>query len=61
MNICVSGALGHIGSGLIRNLTVPGLNRVYLVDNFLTQRYVSLFELPQGIDFIFREVDILSE
>jgi len=61
MNICVSGALGHIGSGLIRNLTVPGLDRVYLVDNFLTQRYVSLFELPRGIDFIFREVDILSE
>jgi len=61
MIICVSGALGHIGSGLIRNLTVPGLDRVYLVDNFLTQRYVSLFELPQGIDFVFREVDILSE
>jgi len=40
---------------------VPGLDRVYLVDNFLTQRYVSLFELPQGIDFVFREVDILSE
>jgi len=61
MNICVSGALGHIGSGLIRNLTVPGLDRVYLVDNFMTQRYVSLFDLPQGIDFVFREVDILSE
>jgi UDP-glucose 4-epimerase len=61
MNICISGALGHIGSGLIRNLMVPGLSRVYLVDNFLTQRYASLFELPEGIDFVFKEVDILSE
>jgi UDP-glucose 4-epimerase len=61
MNICISGALGHIGSGLIRNLMVPGLSRVYLVDNFLTQRYASLFELPEGVDFVFKEVDILSE
>ncbi|MBW2604815.1 MAG: SDR family oxidoreductase [Deltaproteobacteria bacterium] len=61
MNICISGALGHIGSGLIRNLTVPDLGRVYLVDNFLTQRYASLFDLPEGIDFVFKEMDILSE
>lgn len=61
MNICISGALGHIGSGLIRNLTIPGLGKVYLVDNFLTQRYASLFDLPRGIDFVFRETDILSE
>ena len=61
MNVCISGALGHIGSGLIRNLMAPGLGRVYLVDNFLTQRYASLFDLPKGIDFVFKEVDILSE
>jgi len=61
MNICISGALGHIGSRLIRNLTVPDLGRVYLVDNFLTQRYASLFDLPGGIDFVFKEMDILSE
>jgi len=61
VNICISGALGHIGSGLIRNLTVPDLGRVYLVDNFLTQRHASLFDLPEGMDFVFKEVDILSE
>ncbi len=61
MNLCISGALGHIGSGLIRNLTIPGLDKVYLVDNFLTQRYASLFDLPPGIDFVFREMDILSD
>ena len=60
MNLCITGALGHIGSKLIRNLQVPGLNKVYLVDNLMTQRYASLFELPDNIHFIFKETDILS-
>jgi UDP-glucose 4-epimerase len=61
MNICITGALGHIGSKLIRNLSVPSLNKVYLIDNFLTQRYASLFDLPSGTDFHFYEMDILSD
>ena len=61
MNICISGALGHIGSRLIRMLSIPGLKRVYLVDNMLTQRYGSLFDLPGDIDFVFKEIDVLSD
>ena len=61
MNICISGALGHIGSKLIRNLSIPDLGKVHLVDNLLTQRYASLFDLPDGIDFIFHPVDIHSK
>ncbi len=61
MNICITGALGHIGSKLIRNLDIPSLKTVHLVDNFLTQRYVSLFNLPDKPRFIFHETDILSE
>ena len=61
MNICISGALGHIGSKLIRNLSIPDIEKVYLVDNLLTQRYSSLFDLPDGIDFIFHQVDINSK
>ena len=61
MNICISGALGHIGSKLIRNLSIPDIERVYLVDNLLTQRYSSLFALPDGIDFIFHQIDINSK
>ncbi|MBW1841842.1 MAG: SDR family oxidoreductase [Deltaproteobacteria bacterium] len=61
MNICISGALGHIGSKLIRNLSIPNLSRVHLVDNLLTQRYVSLFDLPDQIDFIFHPIDIQSQ
>ena len=60
MNLCITGALGHIGSKLIRNLQIPGLKKVYLVDNLMTQRYASLFELPDNIHFIFKETDILS-
>jgi len=60
MNLCITGALGHIGSRLIRYLHIPGLKKVYLVDNLLTQRYASLFDLPAGIDFVFMETDILS-
>jgi len=60
MNICITGALGHIGSQLIRNLSIPSLNKVYLVDNFLTQRYASLFDLPSGVNYCFQEMDILS-
>jgi len=60
MNLCITGALGHIGSELIRNLKIPELKKVYLVDNLMTQRYASLFELPDDIHFIFKETDILS-
>lgn len=61
MNICITGALGHIGSHLIRNLSIPSPDKVHLVDNFLTQRYASLFDLPANKNFIFHEVDILSK
>ena len=60
MNLCITGALGHIGSKLIRSLQIPNLEKVYIVDNLLTQRYASLFDLPSGMEFIFYETDILS-
>jgi nucleoside-diphosphate-sugar epimerase len=60
MNICITGALGHIGSALIRRLSLPDVDRIYLLDNFLTQRYASLFDLPDGLRYRFCEMDILS-
>jgi nucleoside-diphosphate-sugar epimerase len=60
MKICITGALGHIGSALIRKINVP-VKKVYLVDNFLTQRYASLFNLPKGINYSFHGIDILSD
>lgn len=61
MNICITGALGHIGSHLVRNMAISSLDKVHLVDNFLTQRYASLFNLPDGANYVFHEVDILSD
>lgn len=61
MNLCVTGALGHIGSHLIRHLRIPGLETVHLVDNIATQRYPSLFGLPDDVEFVFSEIDIRSD
>ncbi len=59
MNICVTGCCGHIGSGFIRQV-FPAVQKIYLVDNFLTQRYFALFDLPRERTFSFHEIDILS-
>jgi UDP-glucose 4-epimerase len=55
----VTGALGHIGSRLIRELPLvfPGCE-VAMVDNLSTQRYVSLFDLPLAAGYQFFEADI---
>ncbi len=59
MKILVTGALGHIGSRLIRDLpfSFPGC-KIVMVDNMLTQRYSSLFNLPLEGDYHFIEGDI---
>jgi len=60
VKLCITGALGHIGSALIRSLRLPDLEKLHIVDNMLTQRYPSLFDLPGGFDIAFHEIDILS-
>lgn len=47
--IVITGACGHIGSLLLRSFDVN--KDIIAVDNFLTQRYSSLFELPNKIHF----------
>jgi len=56
--LLVTGALGHIGSALIHRLRPQRYGDVHLLDNFLTQRYASLFHLPKGVRFVFHEEDI---
>jgi UDP-glucose 4-epimerase len=60
MRIVITGALGHIGSRLIRTLKPGVFSEVTLLDNLSTQRYASLFNLPAGIPFRFIEEDILT-
>jgi len=59
--ILVTGALGHIGSLLIRRLPtlLPDVT-IRSLDNLSTQRYCSLFDLPANGRYEFREGDILG-
>jgi nucleoside-diphosphate-sugar epimerase len=59
MKIVVTGALGHIGSRLIRELpfSFPRCE-ILMIDNLMTQRYCSLFNLPKEGNYRFIEADI---
>lgn len=61
MKVVITGALGHIGSALIRAIEPGDFERVVLLDDMLTQRYCSLFNLPDGVPFDFVEGDVLKE
>jgi nucleoside-diphosphate-sugar epimerase len=54
MRLLITGAMGHIGSKLIHDLNfIEPFSKITLIDNFLTQRYVSLFNLaPDKFKFI---------
>ena len=59
MKIVVTGAFGHIGSGLIRALPnfFPQCE-IIMIDNLMTQRFPSLFELPNHGHYRFVEGDV---
>lgn len=61
MKIVVTGALGHIGSRLIRQLPDVFSNLEFLLlDNFSTQRYCSIFNLPKHAQYRLIEGDIMA-
>ena len=62
MKTVVTGALGHIGSRLVRDL--PRLvadSEIVMLDNLSTQRFGSLFDLPARGTYRFATVDVVSE
>jgi UDP-glucose 4-epimerase len=60
VKILITGALGHIGSKLIHSFKPGEYKEVRLIDNMLTQRYASLFNLPKEVNYKFYEEDILK-
>ena len=62
VRLVVTGALGHIGSRLIRDLARvwPG-TEVVMLDNLATERYASLYDLPDACRYEFIEGDVLTE
>ncbi|MBL4711233.1 MAG: SDR family oxidoreductase [Gammaproteobacteria bacterium] len=59
--IVITGALGHIGSKLIRTLPIEIDDvEIIMIDNLLCQRYCSLFNLPKEYKYKFIEADILD-
>lgn len=56
--ILITGALGHIGSQLIRDLDNSAVEEIIMMDNLESQRYSSLFHLPEHVRYRFIEDDI---
>ena len=56
MNIVITGGLGHIGSAFLEYATeaIPDA-KLTIIDNLSTQRYCSLFNLPEGMPYKFIE------
>lgn len=57
MKVVITGALGHIGSKLARELGAAfAQDEILLIDNLATQRYCSLFGLPPSCRFVQADV-----
>ncbi len=61
MKLVITGALGHIGSRFIHTAEAGEYEEIILIDNLLTQRYCSLFNLPTGISWRFFDLDVTAE
>lgn len=62
LKVLVTGGLGHIGSKLIREYAKrDDVELIRVIDNFLVQRYCSLFNLPESAKYEFIEGDIMND
>ncbi|MDG2252939.1 MAG: SDR family oxidoreductase [Methylophilaceae bacterium] len=61
MKIVITGAVGHIGSYLLREIPTqfPGAH-IVMIDNMMTQRFPSLFNLPRVCNYQFIEGDVTT-
>ena len=63
MKILITGGLGHIGSYLLENINdIKKIKEIYIIDNFETNRYPSLFDLPKIYKKIFfYNIDLVNK
>jgi len=64
MNLLITGGLGHIGSFLTRKISESmNVSSITVIDSMQTQRYASLFDLPNKpkISFIEKKVKDLNK
>jgi UDP-glucose 4-epimerase len=61
MKIVITGALGHIGSYVSRDIAFqfPGAE-ILMIDNMMTQRFPSLFNMPKVGDYRFIDCDVTN-
>lgn len=56
--ILITGAIGHIGSELIRSLDPILTQEILMLDNLESQRYCSLYDLPDNFNYSFIQEDV---
>ena len=61
MKIVVTGAVGHIGSYVVRDLAQQFAGaEIVMIDNMMTQRFASLFNMPSTGRYRFVEGDVIT-
>jgi UDP-glucose 4-epimerase len=61
LRLLVTGAMGHIGSHVVRDLACQfPTAEIVMIDNLATQRFSSLFDLPATGRYRFIEADVTS-
>ena len=59
MKLLITGACGHIGSYIVERVhQIKKIKEIILIDNFSTQRYISLFKLNKKKKFKFFNLDL---
>ena len=54
--IVITGGVGHIGSALLNDSRLKAFDEIIVVDSFVTSRYSSLFNLPNKIKLVKRDI-----
>jgi UDP-glucose 4-epimerase len=61
MNILITGGLGHVGSFLLDNFQIKKKINFFIIDNLLTERYCTLFNLKKKINCEFFKLDVSKD